>query len=73
MVYDDFFAIGGHSLLATRVAARLTATVEVTVPLRMLFTHPTLAALAAAVEELIVADLDQLSDDEALAMLGRPA
>jgi hypothetical protein len=72
-VDDDFFTLGGHSLLATRVAARLAATVEVTVPLRTLFTHRTLGALAAAVEELIVADLDRLSDDEALALLGGAA
>ncbi|MFI5912031.1 amino acid adenylation domain-containing protein [Dactylosporangium sp. NPDC051541] len=68
-VHDDFFAVGGHSLLAARVAARLTATVEVDVPLRTFFTHRTLAELAVAVEELIVADLDRLTDDEALALL----
>ncbi|WP_144122678.1 non-ribosomal peptide synthetase [Catellatospora sichuanensis] len=71
--HDDFFAVGGHSLLATRVAARLTATVEVPVPLRTLFTHRTLAALAAAVEQLILADLDRLTDDEAQALLGGQA
>ncbi|SEG80939.1 amino acid adenylation domain-containing protein [Actinacidiphila yanglinensis] len=40
---DDFFALGGHSLLATRVAARLGA-----IPVRTLFTHPTVSALASA-------------------------
>ncbi|MEV0456704.1 amino acid adenylation domain-containing protein [Catellatospora methionotrophica] len=72
-VDDDFFAVGGHSLLATRVAARLSALVEVAVPLRALFTHRTLAALAAAVEQLVLADLDHLTDDEALALLGGQA
>ncbi|WP_392675102.1 amino acid adenylation domain-containing protein [Streptomyces sp. LN785] len=42
----DFFALGGHSLLATRVAARLGA-----IPVRTLFTHPTVAALAATLTD----------------------
>ncbi|MEU8833396.1 amino acid adenylation domain-containing protein [Streptomyces sp900116325] len=45
-VDDDFFALGGHSLLATKVAARLGA-----FPVRTLFTHPTVAALAATLTE----------------------
>ncbi|MFD0889352.1 phosphopantetheine-binding protein, partial [Streptosporangium algeriense] len=40
--YDDFFALGGHSLLATMVTARL----PVRVPVREVFTRPTVAALA---------------------------
>ncbi|EWC63674.1 Siderophore biosynthesis non-ribosomal peptide synthetase module [Actinokineospora spheciospongiae] len=38
---DDFFRRGGHSLLATRLAARLG------LPLRAVFDHPTVGALAA--------------------------
>ncbi|TQM30377.1 non-ribosomal peptide synthase/polyketide synthase [Nocardia bhagyanarayanae] len=45
---DDFFAVGGNSLVATRIAARLAARTEVDVPVRLLFEHPTVAALAAA-------------------------
>jgi hypothetical protein len=60
---DDFFALGGHSLSAVRVVSRLRATVEVEVPVRALFTGPTVAALARVVEELLVAGLDRLSDE----------
>ncbi|WP_166028834.1 non-ribosomal peptide synthase/polyketide synthase [Streptomyces chilikensis] len=45
---DDFFTLGGDSLLAVRVTARLRAAFGADVSPRLLFTHPTVAALAAA-------------------------
>ncbi|MGW4533873.1 amino acid adenylation domain-containing protein [Nocardia sp. NPDC004340] len=43
---DDFFALGGDSLIATRVAARLAAHLDRTVPVRLLFEAPIVAELA---------------------------
>ncbi|MEU9096723.1 non-ribosomal peptide synthase/polyketide synthase [Streptomyces sp. NPDC048361] len=45
---DDFFALGGDSILAVRVVSRLRAVFGTDVSPRLLFTHPTLSALAAA-------------------------
>ncbi|MYV93529.1 non-ribosomal peptide synthetase, partial [Streptomyces sp. SID1034] len=45
---DDFFALGGDSILAVRVVSCLRAAYGTDVSPRLLFTHPTLSALAAA-------------------------
>ncbi|MFG1614622.1 amino acid adenylation domain-containing protein [Nonomuraea wenchangensis] len=54
---DDFFALGGASFAATRVAARLREMLQLAVPVRLLFDRPVLADFAAALEELLAADL----------------
>jgi len=44
---DDFFALGGNSLAATRVVARLSAVTGATIPVRVIFSAPTVEELAA--------------------------
>jgi amino acid adenylation domain-containing protein len=66
---DHFFRLGGHSLIALRMIARVRAATQVNVPVRTLFTHPVLRDFAAAVEELLVAELDALTDEEAQRLL----
>jgi acyl carrier protein len=68
-VDENFFMLGGHSLLGTQLITKISATFGVALSLRNLFGAPTVRQLAAEIERLIIAKLEQMSDEEAQQLL----
>ena len=50
-IHDNFFELGGHSLQAMRLVSKITAAMNQQVPIKTLFQHPTVAAMAQALNQ----------------------
>ncbi len=64
-VDENFFLLGGHSLLGTQLITRIGETFGVELSLRTLFSSPTIQELSSEIEQLILAKLEAMSDEEA--------
>jgi amino acid adenylation domain-containing protein len=76
-VHDNFFDLGGHSLAATRVVSQVIKQFRLELPLQSLFQSPTVAEMAALVDERqknrltdeklerILTELESMSEEEA--------
>jgi amino acid adenylation domain-containing protein len=51
-IHEDLFDLGAHSLMAMRALTQIRDTFEVSLSLRNLFEHPTIAGLAEAIDGL---------------------
>ncbi len=68
---DNFFLVGGHSLLGTQVVIRAREAFGVELTLWHLFEAQTVANLAATIEDLLVAEIAAMSDEEAQNLLDK--
>lgn len=64
-VWDNFFACGGDSLTAVQLIARIRQAFQVELPLGSIFREPTIAEQAILVENLLLDELEALSEQEA--------
>jgi NAD(P)-dependent dehydrogenase (short-subunit alcohol dehydrogenase family)/acyl carrier protein len=70
-VHDNFFHLGGHSLLGIHLISRLEESFQVSPPLRSLFERPTIAGLSLLIEEMLIAEIDSLTEEEARLLGGK--
>ena len=68
-VDDNFFLLGGHSLLGTQLIARIGNVFEIDMSLRSVFEAPTVAQLSAKVEQLLIARVESMTEDDARRIL----
>jgi amino acid adenylation domain-containing protein len=64
-IHENFFKLGGHSLLVMRVLSRLRVTFQIDMPLQRFLERPTVASLCEAIEEIILAEVADIPDEEA--------
>jgi hypothetical protein len=64
-VQQRFLDLGGDSILATLLVAQLCQTFDINLTLLDFFDSPTIAAQAVIIEELLLDEIEALSDEEA--------
>jgi hypothetical protein len=63
-IHHNFFDLGGHSLLGTRTISRIRESFETDLSLRSLFENQTVADLAEVIENILITEIDTLSEED---------
>jgi acyl transferase domain-containing protein/acyl carrier protein len=64
-INDKFFDLGGNSLTGIQLISQLRQNFQVELSLPSLFESPSVAELALVVEEILIGELEELTEDEA--------
>jgi acyl carrier protein len=67
-IHHNFFELGGYSLTAARLVYLLNQALSIQLPLRAIFDEPTVAGQASLIQDLLLADLERLSEDQAVSL-----
>ncbi|HBL27077.1 MAG TPA: non-ribosomal peptide synthetase, partial [Acidobacteria bacterium] len=62
---DNLFDLGAHSILAIEFTSRVFDALDLEIPLRLPFDFPTVRRLGAAIQDLLIEQIDNLTDEEA--------
>jgi len=65
-IHDNFLELGGHSLMAIQLASRIRDTFEIDLPVARFYKNPTVAGLAEAVVQVLAAQADSETIEQAL-------
>ncbi len=68
-VHDNFFELGGSSLPAIQVIYQVNQRFGVELPIPRFFENPTIRQMSAQIEDLLIAQVAGLSDDDAARLL----
>jgi hypothetical protein len=66
---DNFLELGGNSLIGIQLVSCLRKDYQVDVNLRIVFESPTVAQMAMAIEEALIAEMENLTDEEVSRLL----
>lgn len=68
-IHDNFFELGGDSISTIQVMMRIATAFQIELSPIELFEIPTVAQLAHRIEEILIAEIESLSDEEAERLL----
>ncbi|MEG4005581.1 SDR family NAD(P)-dependent oxidoreductase [Microcoleus sp. Pol11C1] len=63
-INDSFFDLGGNSLIGIQLISRLRQDFQIELSIPSLFQSPSVAELAFVIEEIIINELERLTEDE---------
>ncbi|MFK7805123.1 MAG: phosphopantetheine-binding protein, partial [Anaerolineae bacterium] len=68
-INHDFFDLGGDSVSAIQTITHINQLYEIEFPIPRFFDSPTISGLAEVIEEILMAEIDDLDDEEILHLL----
>ena len=63
-IRHDFFDLGGDSVIAIQIISRINDLFEIEFPIPRFFDSPTIEGLSTVVEEIMMAEIDELDEEE---------